>query len=321
MLNILNKSQVEEFVNSIKVEYEFDEYYEEGFKYYDSCKYIGWIVDNSLKCFVTIVKAKHVGKLQFLQTITEKIVDVMVGEDDDYTATLFAKIAEEFPNIAVDQNDYMSYSYFENSYDSLIIKDPLKEDLYDNNVYMEDNLLISKNNETNFQKEFENLIKYEGISSLEYKIMDADGLREFMTTDHFWNHHLVGNNSNFLGFHYFSARNVNSYMEPKNLRFAVCVANKKDIVGVIKIADYTSGDLTYKGLNYIDVHIKYRRKGIAKGLYNVLNDYLSEDDILISSSLSNMGQEVRIDLTRKNCLTKIKNYDNINEYYKLLQLN
>lgn len=316
MLTILNEKQVKEFIEEVNSAYSECEYYEH-LKYNKKNKYLGWVVDNSVECFLEVKESRNEGKREFLKSIDGEIIDLVSKPGSNYARELFAKTAKEFPNIALQLSDYISYNDYKDSYNHLIVKSPYSSEDYNNKIYIEIELYISIYNKVDFQKELEKSLNTE-IGDLEYKIMSKEELKNILLKDGEWKNHLVGDNANFLGFHYFNARELVSYFEsPKNLEFVVCISND-EVLGVLKIADYNSYGLTYKGLNYVDVHVKHRRKGIAKGLYKTLNEHLSEDDILISSIPSKMGKEIKINLVRKKYLT-VKNYDDMNDYYNSLK--
>lgn len=321
MLTILNENQAKKFIESLNKELKALKYYdycfEEEITYSDKYKYIGWNVNGEIKCAAVIIEIEN--KYVFMKELNERIIQVLVNFEVnyDFVKPLLSKMAQKFPNTALQSNDLVSYENYEESYYSLDLKDPYKLDEYDYfGVRLEDDVLISKFNSTDFENKFNDEIKPAETESLEYKLLNQKELREIMMTDHFWNTYIVGGNSRFLGFHYFSADHLNRYTQPENSRFLVCIANKKNVVGVIKIADYSSGNLTYSGLNYTDVHSAYRRKGIARNMYKHLNETLDKNTLLISSSLSEMGYDTRIDLVRKECLTSIENFDSLRNYYE-----
>lgn len=318
MLSILNKEEVEKFIESLNQENDED-YYCEKVKYLNKCKYIGWSMNKEVKCIAVITKMNNKNKYQFMSEINEKIVNVLVDleKNHNHVKDLIWNISKEFPNTALESNDSIARSNYQECYSLLNIQDPYKDNDYDNfSIYIEDKIMISKFNNTDFQSKFEVQNEEIEIESLEYKMFSQEELREFMMTDGYWNNHLVGDYSTFSGFYYFSSKNLSSYLAPENLRFLVCIANKNNVIGVLKIADYKNDDLLYTGLNYVDVHAGYRRKGIAKEMYKHLNENLGKDTLLISSYLSDMGVETKIDLMRKECLTNFKNFNSLKDYYE-----
>lgn len=97
----------------------------------------------------------------------------------------------------------------------------------------------------------------------------------------------------FLDFQYFSSGDLNPLYCSQN-NFIVAIIDN-EVVGVIKIGDYEDY-IKYKSICYVDVSAKYRRKGIASKMIKELNNYLSKNQPLLLTDLSNDGKKARIDL-------------------------
>lgn len=135
--------------------------------------------------------------------------------------------------------------------------------------------------------------------------------------------HLYANKSRlmFEGFEYFKPRDLsNEYVSKEllNPKFLVCLLNDSKIIGIMKVAEseYQSVGIEYLDLVYIDVHKDYRRKGVAKGLYQLMNDTFPSDTVLISNSLSDMGEKAKLNILRKSIVTNFETYDNKFDYCK-----
>ena len=125
----------------------------------------------------------------------------------------------------------------------------------------------------------------------------------------------------FINFHYFNAYDLVNMHKPKNLLYMI--AHKGDliarnIVGVLKIADYGDDSFNYTAVNFIDVHKDYKRQGIATNLVKALNYYLNSDDVLTGSRLSTEGKESQINRVFHRYITNCQYYDTSEEYYQQL---
>lgn len=123
----------------------------------------------------------------------------------------------------------------------------------------------------------------------------------------------------FEGFEYFKPRDLSDEYVSKELlnpKFLVCLSNNSEVVGVMKVAEseFQNVGIEYLDLVYIDVHEDYRRKGVAKGLYKLMNDTFPSDTVLISSSLSDMGEKAKLNILRKSIVTNFETYDNKVDY-------
>lgn len=305
MLKMLNENEVKQYMS------------EDDFVNLTKNKtYIAYMKDEVVKCIAVVYKSLFTGKLEFMKSLSGTICDVIQNESvEDDVKEMFYEMSKEYPQIAVGESDYINYSYYGDYYNLLELIDPLCELEFENKIKMNDNIVYtSKFNKTDFQLEFENQVNSIQLGELQYKVLNKEEFKKIMFSNGDWNYHLVGNNATVQGFHYFTANDLVGYYGPKNLEFIVCLSGDK-VVGVMKIADYENYSISYKGLNYVDVHIKYRRKGIAKGLYKELDKHLSNGEILISSHPSEMGKKVGIANVRKECLKTLENYDTFEDYY------
>lgn len=95
------------------------------------------------------------------------------------------------------------------------------------------------------------------------------------------------------GFHYLS-----SVESPDNVTFYVAYC-ENTLIGCIKV--YEKSD--HYTIGFIDVHIAYRNKGIAKDLIKFIGSKLSPEKKIILTSLSKMGERCHID----ECFKRILN--------------
>lgn len=113
----------------------------------------------------------------------------------------------------------------------------------------------------------------------------------------------------FLGFTYFDCDEIRERYHrnacPEVFITAYANGEKDTLVGVLKIVKEES----FWSLAYIDVHFNYRRMGIATKLYQALNDFLTETDVLVSSRPSPMGKKANVRDLRKSLVTKCEMYE------------
>lgn len=92
------------------------------------------------------------------------------------------------------------------------------------------------------------------------------------------------NHRNIIGFHYLQP----DFYDCHSLLVAKC---NGVMIGCIKYGRYSMDDkYRHYGLNYIDINMKYRRKGIAKMLIEEFARILDDDMPLVLSDESDMGK-------------------------------
>lgn len=124
-----------------------------------------------------------------------------------------------------------------------------------------------------------------------------------------------GKNSNgsrvYEGFHFFSPIDFNmaSIME----YYCVMAVEGIDVRGVMLLYQDPQHPLSYS-ISYVDVRKDHQRQGIAKGLYVTLNGFLSQDNIVIGTDLTDKGKSAKLDRLRKKTITTCLSFDSFNQY-------
>ena len=128
----------------------------------------------------------------------------------------------------------------------------------------------------------------------------------------------------FKGFHYFTYHSIrySSLYSQKNQKepiyFIAYIGNK--LVGILKLGHYVRSNYDFWGVNYVDIHNEYRQQGIATFLYEKLNEWCKNQDIVIvGSMLSKEGEKAKVHDLRKRILTNVKTYDDEQELYQELR--
>lgn len=135
----------------------------------------------------------------------------------------------------------------------------------------------------------------------------------------------IYNQVRYYGFKYFNPTDLNRFYD-QNYTF-ICAYSKertlnstrKRLVGVILIGEYGKGEDFHKGLCFTDVHWDYRRIGIATKMYQTLNEWLDEGDVLVSSSLSKEGRVAQLDKVRNKYVTKCMVFNDSYEHSNYLR--
>lgn len=122
----------------------------------------------------------------------------------------------------------------------------------------------------------------------------------------------------FEGFSYFSPDHVygsrfGKEQLPEDHFFLAYYRNK--IVGVCLLQKSPYEPEAW-WISYIDVHQKHRRKGIAKGLYRVINEWVNPNDVIYGSRLSDDGERANLYVLRKQIITRCKCFATREEYYE-----
>jgi GNAT superfamily N-acetyltransferase len=123
----------------------------------------------------------------------------------------------------------------------------------------------------------------------------------------------------FKGFHYFTPRQLYYYRYQPTSEFYAVAKNKRGwIVGAIHLQK-SPDDYRVWWITYVDVHIGFRKKGIAKGLYKAINLWVKPEMIIQGSRLSKMGQEAKLYEVRDRYITRCTNVHHDQELYALYQ--
>lgn len=112
-------------------------------------------------------------------------------------------------------------------------------------------------------------------------------------------------------FHYFDVQDIICYYQPDDVKYLVAYVDEfkiKNVIGIIKYAWYND---CYIGINYIDIRVDYKRKGVATLLIKELDNYLVDKYVVISI-LSKEGKEAKINEVFKNNL-KCKTFDSTSQ--------
>jgi hypothetical protein len=121
----------------------------------------------------------------------------------------------------------------------------------------------------------------------------------------------------FLNFHYFSPKSVGIWgLYHTECQYVVAFEENK-IIGILQL--FPVKEENTFAVSFIDVHIKYRQKGVAKALYQCLNNHVKSDWIVYGTDLSTLGEECNLYKLRRRLLTNCVVYDDRDEYrYKHL---
>lgn len=105
-------------------------------------------------------------------------------------------------------------------------------------------------------------------------------------------------------FHYFCVRDITNWSQPDDVKYLIAYVNKleiKNVIGIIKYAWYHD---TYIGINYIDIRVDYKLKGVATALIKELNNHIVDKYIVISI-LSEEGKAAKInEVFKRNLVCK-----------------
>lgn len=346
MLNVQNEKVLkfkEELFNELngfyQSEEEFDYEYHESFDELESlfsdenAKLIGYVKDDKVIMLTKVYEAADVtsrdnwflklfdGMISKLYYLYNK-VDEIQEELEDF----FTQLSELYPNIIL-YSYHLNYSHYKESYEWLSLQSTLDEKY---SIVLDGEYVISEHCSIDLHAELAKKQQVKVIKSLETIVLNnnegecIDSFKKELSL--LLQSNKPGSSIAFDGFSYFNPSDIFSYHQPENLHYIVAKATfedeSTDIVGVLKIADYVLTDKkNYIGLNYINVHSAYYQKGIAKELYKVLDMHLNnlknetgEEPIFISSSLSEMGEKVRIDKTRNKIVKSVLTFSDIKEY-------
>lgn len=235
------------------------------------------------------IDEKNIDKM--VQFFKKQLPDVFISWDDNYN--VLAKYGYVLSNMKFDKGDiYFHFPLYtlkgkENLVLNLIINEESKREIlsFESCIKTREEL----HDEIYGNGSFPNLISYENSGF-----------------------------PNFFGFTYFGHKDIQeNFYNQNTVRFILTYAKErkygvitKKLVGVLKLVQYEK----YHCLSYITTHWNYRRMGITKMLYNELNNFLTPNDILVSTDLSADGKKAHLDQVRKSIITKCPMYDNVSKF-------
>lgn len=309
--------------------------------FFEKVYYANFDLNKNIRSVSCVQKVNYQNDYYISYRFLENYIDFLITfvdshySDTEYTRELLSYLLKIYNNkIMIDKYDELEYSTIDNLFVYKKIMNPYGNiadfEKYKNNYISFDynkcyflpcDFNFDLNNIYNSYHKKE--IKKIDISSFKYKILDRESLYNLIydKKNYHYNIPVIENSGNvkFLGFHYFTANDITSYNNPKNLRYLCCFSKNNYLLGVLKVADYELGNNKYYlGINYIDVHHSFRNLGIAKSLYRYLNINYSPETFLISSDLSDMGQSCKLDNIRKSIVTNFKNFNNKKEAYEFV---
>lgn len=71
-------------------------------------------------------------------------------------------------------------------------------------------------------------------------------------------------------------------------------------------------------INYLEVHKSYRKQGLSVKMYEILNEWVLEDTIIIGSHMTLEGSQSNLHQKRNEILTRCKIYNSRSDYLKML---
>ena len=156
--------------------------------------------------------------------------------------------------------------------------------------------VINKEEITLMRDAFEK--RFPKLGDISFEVMEGDSINEYLYDKEFSNYPLWKDNcniSNIAGFRYLTPENLD------NQKILVAKTNGA-IIGVIKWWLYHKENPSYAhyGLNYIDVAMPYRRKGIAKLMISELKKHIKKDRPFVLSRESDMGHKCHMEISFKN---------------------
>lgn len=137
----------------------------------------------------------------------------------------------------------------------------------------------------------------------------------------------------FAGFEYFSGAttrdNSNHLQEGQNAPIYFLSFEGQQVVGVLKLSHEITNEIDNSGfyakyhmVAYVDVHENFRKQGIAKKLYNQLNEWgknvKPSHEPIVGTPMSESGQNANVHKLRKDILKDTQNFDNEKQLYAYL---
>lgn len=123
----------------------------------------------------------------------------------------------------------------------------------------------------------------------------------------------------YEGFRYFSPDHVFTWSRrDKPVEDLFFLAFERDkIVGVLLLQKSPYEEECW-WISYIDVHVDHKLKGVAKGLYESLNNWVDPEIVIYGSCLSLEGKEADLHNFRKRIITRCKTFADATEYYEFI---
>lgn len=110
-----------------------------------------------------------------------------------------------------------------------------------------------------------------------------------------WKDSYSGNSGLITGFHYFKLDNIFEYGEDCAHYLLAYHKEKNVILGVIKVGRYGNSEREKRQtINYIDVSMAYRRRGVAKAMIEKLDQFLDKSLPLVLTDESDLGKTCRM---------------------------
>ena len=273
--------------------------------------------------FAEIVN-KPISELLCLETSPVSFWVSTCSLDNDAVRDIAIFIRSHFPNIIL----YWEY-YGDTLNDAGFVPANLRFH-YENGKQGEYNLAysypyVSKDREHMISEKIRNYYGRHEIVSVSCKALELDALDQEIYPSSYpalMTYEKESGNRRFLGFHYFSPDDLRSFYRHDKRVVFICAyseemgntSHQQKLIGVLKIVHNGS----FWTLSYIDVHFDYRRMGIATRLYESLNQFLNEDDTLVSTSLSPQGKEAKLDVLRRSIVDKCLMFDDLSSYSEYL---
>jgi GNAT superfamily N-acetyltransferase len=145
-----------------------------------------------------------------------------------------------------------------------------------------------------------------------YIVMDKAEMQEFMAKNTYQQEYKDNGSQVYVGFHYFKSESVYPNGLPSRWTvsadefFFVTLIDKR-IIGVMRLIQNVESPLYELTIDFIDVHNEFRRQGIAKGIYNMVNEWAlnKPNTVIVGTRLSVGGKQsnlhkIRTDII-KNC--------------------
>lgn len=130
----------------------------------------------------------------------------------------------------------------------------------------------------------------------------------------------------FDGFYYFAPVDFNDAPHNNGTRFITAICHHtKQVIGVMKTKRYSQDNHqfvpedekdtipNYVAILYVDIHRSWQRKGVAKALYQELNDQMKKPDVVLGTPLSKDGRLAKLNEVRQRLITNVNSFDSFDE--------
>lgn len=153
-----------------------------------------------------------------------------------------------------------------------------------------------------------------------YRVLNNKELKSFLSL----NRHETECNSNgweiYNGFHYFKPISTfyASRFQPEPEVYNFVAFDGNQIIGVFKVTRNLSNQKDKElWIDFIDVHKEYRKQGVATKLYQLFNEWVEPEMILIGTRLSQDGESSNLHRLRTSIVTNcfcFTSKDELEEY-------